>query len=251
MPFLYSGERFPLHHQLAVRATRHIARQMKASGKENTRLCTVQAVDGACRRFAVPWASVLLLEDGCLDSTTVIAYSRMLMSTVPGVFVFDPQFYASGMEGSLQSGYTIEGIVRVFLSAVDGVLGLFGFQKLLVPVWLRKSHWALGVVNLEEQRFELYDSLGTQSEDLDNFVESIAVFMTEYEAHIGRGHHLNYRSWERVTGERVQTDTTSCGVYMLVTMECCARNKPVELKESASYYRMALTDLFRRFPRVG
>lgn len=124
-----------------------------------------------------------------------------------------------------------------YLSEVVGVLGILRYDMLIVPIW-DGSHWTCGVVDLVNERFEVYDSNTSSqaSRNCDVFANTLTRFLKKYAAFIGSvtSASIPFHTWERTfntgpDGEQmpVQTDGSSCGVFMLAVMEFRARDKPV------------------------
>lgn len=199
------------------------------------------SINGECLLYCKPGAWI--------SSSVVSAYGRTLEQTCANnrIFVVDPNFYRSGMSGSLKTQYTIETLVEKFFPFGSGI-ELLAFEVIAVPIWFPNGHWALGVCDLFNETCELYDSLpkGSDADTAREFANDMEGFFTEYaEFFKCPVRPPRVASFQRYVNEDPlsktkyprQQDGHSCGILMLMALECRAKHMPVALDTSEAEMR--------------
>jgi Ulp1 family protease len=199
------------------------------------------ALKGQFRNMSASWETIALLAPGSMADDTVINvwFRELVRWFIEGVypldtdmFVFDSQFYQTGRSGCLCYGTPTATIIASQTrktADTRGVLGVLGFDYIVVPMNVNSgTHWAVGIVDMKRNRFELYDSM-LASHDPDyceEFAARISVFLTEYAELKGLPVLHEYHTWARFTntglhGEPMpqQNDGASCGYYILMAVE--------------------------------
>jgi len=105
---------------------------------------------------------------------------------------------------------------------------IFERDIVLLPVNLRGTHWALGVVDFRKKRFSLLDSLGTSARNSSQFADAMLTYLTD-EHEDKRGKPMpDVEEWavEEAQDMPQQENGYDCGVFMCRAAECLLRGTP-------------------------
>ncbi|KAF4699082.1 hypothetical protein FOZ63_014755, partial [Perkinsus olseni] len=101
---------------------------------------------------------------------------------------------------------------------------IFSFERMIVPIHVGKTHWALGVVDLKECTLSYYDSLGASH---PKFYDYISRYIED--EHKDKNSHAPLRKpseWQRrdavITPTCIvprQNNSNDCGVFMCMFAE--------------------------------
>ncbi|RCK62306.1 Sentrin-specific protease 2 [Candida viswanathii] len=155
-----------------------------------------------------------LREPSWLNDNVIDYYFNLIMNAYPDVFGWTTHFYTA-----LESkGYT--GVQRW---AKRKKVNLFEKSKVLVPVNISNTHWALAVIDNLEKTIAYYDSLNTVGNP--RAVENLAAYMD------GEAKRLSH---EKVTYTLVphvkspqQKNGSDCGVFTCTAARYISGNKPL------------------------
>ncbi|EER35998.1 conserved hypothetical protein [Candida tropicalis MYA-3404] len=155
-----------------------------------------------------------LREPSWLNDNVIDYYFNLIMNAHPDIFGWTTHFYTA-----LESkGYT--GVQRW---ARRKKVNLFEKSKVLVPVNISNTHWALAVIDNLEKTISYYDSLNTVGNP--RAVQNLAIYMD------GEANRLNR---DKITYELIphvkspqQKNGSDCGVFTCTAARYIAENKPL------------------------
>lgn len=162
-------------------------------------------------------AYVMLINDRNLESNVKLFYT---------VYAFNTFFYSVLFEDARKYAFD-----RVQNWTTRANLDVFSLKKLLVPVNLpRRHHWVLAVINMEEKRFEFYDSLGESGEEVLGVLRRWLVD----EARVKRDGELNIDEWTNYQPRDSvpqQNNAVDCGVFTSQFADCLAEDRPFDFTQ--------------------
>lgn len=154
----------------------------------------------------------------------------------PKCFFFNTFFYHK--LGS--NGYSYKGVARWttpkrLLQKGADYQCLLECDKIVVPIHL-PAHWTLAVINLRDQQFEYYDSMG----GVDSEVFELLSRFIEDEAKEKSGVELDTREWRRLFARDIphQKNGSDCGVFAITYGDFCSKDVPFRFsQEDMPFFR--------------
>ena len=151
-----------------------------------------------------------------LNDEVINFYMNMLIDREPKSYFFSTFFM-----NKLEAG-KYRGVEKWSKKAKIDVLKL---HKVFIPIHINNNHWTLGVINVRDQRFEYYDSLGGKG------VQQL-LRMREYLIGEGRTYHkkeLDLTTWKDYVPYNIphQVNYTDCGVFTLMYADYLSRDQPL------------------------
>jgi len=108
-------------------------------------------------------------------------------------------------------------------------LDIFSLDRVVVPVHLG-NHWCLAVINIEEKRFEYYDSLGAGNE---NCLERLKRYVQD-EHKEKKKSKIDISDWQDYTPNDIphQQNGYDCGVFMCKYAQCISRGVDFDFSQA-------------------
>jgi hypothetical protein len=115
-------------------------------------------------------------------------------------------------------------------------LSLRQTKRLLVPCNIINNHWVLAVVFVPEGVVAFYDSLGNVYSEkklkIATMLQDVWRFIT---GGIGDLMVENYGCDKNYPTKGIQTNDSSCGIYVIESARCAAQGRPIDLGSQVSY----------------
>eukprot|EP01114_Cavostelium_apophysatum_P018007 TRINITY_DN5479_c0_g1_i1.p1 TRINITY_DN5479_c0_g1~~TRINITY_DN5479_c0_g1_i1.p1 ORF type:complete len:615 (-),score=139.27 TRINITY_DN5479_c0_g1_i1:51-1895(-) len=166
-----------------------------------------------------------------LNDELVNFYMNILMERsekkpdLPKIFAFNSFFYPL-----LERKYDYSR-VRRWTKKAD----IFEMSRVIVPVHMG-NHWCLGVINMEDKRFEYYDSFGGNNEKCLQLLRRY----TADEHKAKKGKDLDLSDWENYTPKDIpmQKNGYDCGVFMCKFADYLSKGQGLIFSQkNMSYFR--------------
>lgn len=170
---------------------------------------------------------------------------RKMQNKGPKCFFFNTFFFHK--LGS--NGYSYKGVARWTTPKRLQQKGadyqcLLECDKIVVPVHL-PAHWTLAVINLRDQQFEYYDSLGGADSEV---LELLSRFI-EDEAREKSGQELDTSEWKRLFARNIphQQNGSDCGVFAITYGDYCSKDAPFQFSQADMpfFRRRIVADVMR------
>ncbi|XP_040063667.1 sentrin-specific protease 1-like [Ixodes scapularis] len=126
---------------------------------------------------------------------------------------------------------------RRFLPSVDGLVDLFLYGIILVPLHFT-IHWRLATIDLRKKHIAYYDSMES-SRERHNCLHKLQLYL-EAESQYKRGHGLDWEPWKlQVISDLPQQHNDSvCGIFTCQYAECVSRDAKISFgQQHMPYFR--------------
>ncbi len=155
-------------------------------------------------------------EENWLNDSIIDFYLNLLYRVAKcRIFVLTTFFYSKKLlEGGFAKAYKYTSRVNIFTQ----------FDKILVPIHVSGSHWALAVVNVRDKRFEYYDSYYF---DAGRVFENLRKYMGDESKRLSMV--FESEKWVNYVPEKKdipqQRNSHDCGMFVLQYARCVALDK--------------------------
>ncbi|KAI3403776.2 hypothetical protein KGF56_003411 [Candida oxycetoniae] len=162
-----------------------------------------------------------LKDNRWLNDNAIDFYINLIMQEIPRIFGWTTHFYTTLEE----RGY--KGVERW---AKRKKLDLFTMEKILVPVNIHNTHWALAVIDNKEKSIVYYDSLDGSGRGNIEAVSNLQMYMDKEAQRLGRD-SITYKLVPSRKAPQ-QRNGTDCGVFTLVAARYIAENKELNYSQT-------------------
>ncbi|KAA8901456.1 hypothetical protein FN846DRAFT_118349 [Sphaerosporella brunnea] len=179
-----------------------------------------------------------IMDGGWLDDEAINYYLNLIQEREneekPRILIFTTFFYESLSRGGydrvakygLKRGVTPEDVLKL--------------DFLMLPLHLGSNHWALGVINLKLERFEVYDSIMPKNGPSQKIYDSMRAYMVGLSKATGK--KIDLSRWINYWDPRApqQANGFDCGIFAAKTMEVYARRGKVNFSSTNINHQRAL-----------
>ncbi|KAI5967671.1 hypothetical protein CANMA_002851 [Candida margitis] len=174
----------------------------------------------------ISYADLQTLKDGrWLNDNIIDFYLNLVMKQSPKVFIWTTHFYST----LASRGYS--GVARW---AKRKKVDLLAMDKVIVPVNISNTHWALAVVDNLQKAITYYDSLRFGQSGNPEAVKNLQMYMDNEAKRLGHD-AIKYKPVPYIEAPQ-QKNGSDCGVFTCIAARYLAQNS--ELKYSQNDMKM-------------
>ncbi|CCG20591.1 Ulp2 SUMO deconjugation enzyme [Candida orthopsilosis Co 90-125] len=163
----------------------------------------------------ISFADLQTLRDGrWLNDNIIDFYLNLVMKRNSKVFIWTTHFYST----LASRGYS--GVARW---AKRKKIDLFTMDKVIVPVNISNTHWALAVIDNLQKTITYYDSLDFNQSGNPEAVENLQMYMDNEAKRLGH-HAIKYKLIPYIDAPQ-QKNGSDCGVFTCVAAQYLAQDK--------------------------
>ncbi|KAG5420976.1 hypothetical protein I9W82_000066 [Candida metapsilosis] len=163
----------------------------------------------------ITFADLQTLRDGrWLNDNIIDFYSNMVMEKNPKVFIWTTHFYSN----LASRGYS--GVARW---AKRKKIDLFTMDKVIVPINISNTHWALAVINNITKAITYYDSLNFSQSGNPEALENLQMYMDNEAQRLDRD-AIKYTLIPYIDAPQ-QQNGSDCGVFTCIAARYLALNQ--------------------------
>lgn len=155
--------------------------------------------------------------------------STLLPSQQDRVHFFNSFFYTKLSGDGGTGGYNYKNVSRWLKRSKADIAAL---DKIVLPVHVGHNHWCLAVINLQQRRFEYYDSLGGSNPECLRFLRRYVVdeLTAQSVGGAAKAKELAVDSWLDLTVKGIpqQNNGSDCGVFTMIFANYLAENRPFD-----------------------